>query len=339
MTPTVMGLIATNSDLYSPYEVMMDGWATVSNGTMLARGLEISGNASFAGGTVSVLTNLLCVGCQEGGTGAMWITGGELIAPNSPTLIGNYSCSGQLTISNGTMLAAGVTVGGAPGARGTLAVAGGEIVAGGLLVGTLPCDGTGAVVATGGSVFVTNAAHSAVLEVRNGAFTVDGGMVVADTLVITNACGRFVHTGGSLVVGNLVLDPNLSAVGDGIPNGWKQQFGLDPLDPTVANADPDGDGMSNLQEYLAGTDPTNSASSFRITSLVQTGYDILVTWSSGVGKTNALQAMAGDAGGGYSDTFSDIFIVTNTVGTTTNHLDIGAVTNFPTRFYRVRLAP
>ena len=34
-----------------------------------------------------------------------------------------------------------------------------------------------------------------------------------------------------------------------------------------------------------------------------------------------------------------IFTVANTVGTTTNYLDVGAATNVPAFFYRVRLVP
>src|SRR5207249_2363504 len=49
----------------------------------------------------------------------------------------------------------------------------------------------------------------------------------------------------------------LSTVGDGIPDDWKIAHGLDPNDPTVAGQDPDGDGLTNLQEFQLGTDPHN----------------------------------------------------------------------------------
>lgn len=51
--------------------------------------------------------------------------------------------------------------------------------------------------------------------------------------------------------------------GDGLPNWWEaEHFG----DPTSADpeADPDGDGMTNREEYLAGTDPTDSQSVFTL---------------------------------------------------------------------------
>jgi len=38
---------------------------------------------------------------------------------------------------------------------------------------------------------------------------------------------------------------------DGIPDEWETRFGLNPNDPSDANADRDGDGYTNLEKYLA----------------------------------------------------------------------------------------
>ena len=141
----------------------------------------------------------------------------------------------------------------------------------------------------------------------------------------------------------VLLAKAYDSVGDGISDWWRRQYfggtGATTNRQSCAACDPDGDGFSNLQEFLAGTDPTSGASSLRITSLVETGLDVFVTWTMGSGRTNALQATAGDASGNYSNNFTDIFTVTNTVGTVTNYLDAGGATNSPSRFYRVRLVP
>jgi hypothetical protein len=130
---------------------------------------------------------------------------------------------------------------------------------------------------------------------------------------------------------------------DGIAPWWRiQYFGGDGTTTdafSCANCDPDGDGMSNLQEYLAGTDPTHGASAFLITDIHREGNDIRVTWTTGTDKTNALERSAGGLNGSYSNNFAPIFTVTNTTGTITNHLDVGAATNLPPLYYRVRLVP
>lgn len=49
----------------------------------------------------------------------------------------------------------------------------------------------------------------------------------------------------------------LDSDGDGMPDEWEKRYGLNPNDPSDANADKDGDGFTNLEEYLAKTDPTD----------------------------------------------------------------------------------
>ncbi len=112
-------------------------------------------------------------------------------------------------------------------------------------------------------------------------------------------------------------------------------FGSTSNTNAAPDADPDHDGQTNWAEYLAGTDPTDSNSVLRVTSIAQEGNDIRVTWTMGSGKTNVLQRADSIDGPG---SFSDLFTVL-TVGSVTNYLDAGALTNASTYFYRVRLGP
>lgn len=49
----------------------------------------------------------------------------------------------------------------------------------------------------------------------------------------------------------------LDADADGLPDEWEKRYGLNPGDPSDANADTDGDGFTNAEEFAAKTDPTN----------------------------------------------------------------------------------
>ncbi len=311
----------------------------VGNGSLWqsSSGVRIDGSGNqltVADGGAVVAASVFMFNVWPNPGNAVQVLGGSLIVLNGSMTIPQAGI-GTLTISNGIVQAENIILANFQnGTEGTLTMASGSLlVQSGMVVGYGGCSATGTVVITGGTGAVTNAAHSAVLEVRSGTLTQTGGTLLIDTLVITNACGRFVHSGGVLSVGTLILDPSLDADGDGMPNGWEQAYGFDPLTPH-ANVDSDGDGLTDLQEFLAGTDPTNSASAFRITALAQEGGDIRVSWMTGIGKTNALQATSDSL-----TNFTDLFAVTNTVGSTTNYLDAGAVTNWSTRFYRVRLVP
>jgi len=54
---------------------------------------------------------------------------------------------------------------------------------------------------------------------------------------------------------------------DGIADICETTYGFKQDDPSDRDIDPDGDGMSNFEEYIAGTNPTNPESVFKISSV------------------------------------------------------------------------
>jgi PKD repeat protein len=145
-------------------------------------------------------------------------------------------------------------------------------------------------------------------------------------------------TGGS----STLIRTNLIAVLAEFEAWQFQYFGCTNCAQAAGTADPDGDGMSNGDEFSAGTNPTNSASALQIISAMQQGSDITVTWTTAGGKTNAVQATAGDSNGSYTTNFSDLsglIIIPGSGDAMTNFTDSGGATNAPSRYYRVLLVP
>jgi len=64
--------------------------------------------------------------------------------------------------------------------------------------------------------------------------------------------------------------------GDVFPNWWEMQYGFDPLNSNAPNVNSDSDWMSNYEEFIAGTNPTNGASYFSNAGLTE-DYLLLVT--------------------------------------------------------------
>ena len=56
------------------------------------------------------------------------------------------------------------------------------------------------------------------------------------------------------------LDDTFSSLGDGVPDVWKRQHGIDVLDATAMQRDLDGDGFTAMEEFRAETDPTDPTS-------------------------------------------------------------------------------
>ncbi|HLG26002.1 MAG TPA: S-layer homology domain-containing protein, partial [Candidatus Gracilibacteria bacterium] len=59
------------------------------------------------------------------------------------------------------------------------------------------------------------------------------------------------------VEGSKTMGPLFDGDGDGIPDQWELQYGLNPKDPADAQLDKDNDGLTNLEEYRALTSPLN----------------------------------------------------------------------------------
>jgi hypothetical protein len=87
--------------------------------------------------------------------------------------------------------------------------------------------------------------------------------------------------------------PNASAPldlnADGLPDSWQSSYFGSSTNPQAApDADPDSDGFNNLQEYLAGTDPTLTGSCLKIDSVQPSGNNRLIYFTAVAGKTYSI---------------------------------------------------
>jgi hypothetical protein len=144
-------------------------------------------------------------------------------------------------------------------------------------------------------------------------------------------CGWISLSNATAQVQTDSIQKGLDSNGDQIADAWElQNFNTINID---VNADPDGDGVANLDEYLAGTDPIDPSSNLKITAynfssgggVASFTWDSVLTRSYYMEKTTSLmptnwvdsgRGLIAPAGASTSGSFSD--------------------TDAPMRFYRIR---
>ncbi len=121
----------------------------------------------------------------------------------------------------------------------------------------------------------------------------------------------------------------------GIPTGWKTQyFGSTNAANGGALDDWDQDGMNNLQEYLAGTNPTDASSKFQVIDFrKQAGTNFSIQWSSVEGKKYSLQTQTNPLLG-----FNGV-VATHILATPPLNTQIVTVDQARSHYYRVVVEP
>ena len=117
---------------------------------------------------------------------------------------------------------------------------------------------------------------------------------------------------------------------------WRlTHFGTTSGDGDAADsADPDADGMTNIQEFAAGTNPGDAASVFRVSGMMVSGNEVLLSFPTVAGKTYLLEC---------SDTLlQDSWVPVS--GSISGTGDVIQITDpvdplQPKRFYRIVVVP
>ena len=134
----------------------------------------------------------------------------------------------------------------------------------------------------------------------NGTFTYTParGATNGDKLFFSANDGR---TNSATALVTINVTPPVDANTNGLADAWEAQFGI-----TDPNADTDGDGVSNRNEYWAGTNPTNALSWLRATAITPAAAGFQVVWSAVGGVRYRIHFSNGDVNGGFTGAFASV---------------------------------
>jgi 1,4-alpha-glucan branching enzyme len=125
--------------------------------------------------------------------------------------------------------------------------------------------------------------------------------------------------------------PDLDSDGDGLLNGWEQQYFGDPLS-AVATADNDLDGANNLQEQAANTNPNSAGSVLRFADVQSSGGNVTLRWIGGQTVRQLLQ-QASSLSGPWTN-----ILTNNPFTAVTNSLTLSNTIVAP-RYFRIQVVP
>jgi glucose/arabinose dehydrogenase len=120
---------------------------------------------------------------------------------------------------------------------------------------------------------------------------------------------------------------------DTLPDDWEQQYFNTPTG-VATNADTDGDGLTNLQEFRAGTDPTNSLSALRVTATGPNNAHWDITFPTVSNKLYRVESTDEMTNTTWNTVAGNLPGTGNPLTIT----DTNAAA-YPQRFYRIRLLP
>jgi hypothetical protein len=295
---------------------------TLYNCTLIGNSAGTNGNNGGGGGAdSSVLNNCLLVGNSAPYGGAYAFTGTRRLTLDNCTIRGNsaqngggvygkYLCSlKNCTLSGNTATVRG---GGNFGCTMTNCTVTGNSAANG--GGTYDAEGVFNCIIYDNNA-PTNANYDSLTALNYSCTTplsASGpGNFTSPPLFVNQAGGDFhlqsnspcINSGNnSYFPGTFDLDGNPRIQGGTVDAGayefqnpasvisyaWLQQYGL-LADGTADFADSDGDGLNNWQEWVAGTNPTDVASTLRMQGASNSASGITVSWQSVTNRNYYLQ--------------------------------------------------